>query len=208
MITSKSLHRSNVAFVLDQRGLLLPENENFIGLYSGELSRGSRFIDDPVFQMKILSVPALKMTFTLEGARFRVDEDSEGGIQNSQVIREGGKAFHKLFPGRSIDGFGFNFDIYYRFSEVIPLDYLFGVFVDGKILEKSALRNLGLQFNLEKDGGKRSETYFLKIASPLELIVHANIHFSASKLLPEDRLQDIFEKSYNDIDEVIENLKF
>ena len=208
VITSKSLNRSNVAFVFKQEGFVAPENGEFAILYTGELAKGANFIDDPVMRLKVYHLPKLKMTFTLEGTRFRIDHDAEDGNLNLAVVSEGLNARKNLFSKCSVESFGFNFDIIYRFNNTVQLNYLFGLIVDGgKILGKRDLTALGVQFTLQRPNN-RNETYFLKIVSPLELAAHVNYHFNSDLIPDEVKLKELLQKSYDEIDEVVQNLRF
>lgn len=207
-ITLKSLDRSNVAFVFKQDGFVVPENGAFTNLYGGDISKGANFVDDPVMRIKVLHLPILKMTFTLEGFRFRVDHDPDGGNLESSVVSEALKACKSLFPRLFLESYGFNFDLTYRFENVIQLNYIFGLLANSdKILEKKDLTAMGFQFTLQKPGGI-SEAYFLKIVSPLELSTHVNYHFDSDHLPDEQKMKGLFEKSYEKIDQVIKNLRF
>lgn len=189
---------------------MVPENGEFTILYIGEQAKGANFIDDPVMRFKVYHLPKLKMTFTLEGTRFRVDQDPEDGNLNSAIMSEGLNAYRNLFSKCTLESYGFNFDIIYRFDNTLQLNYLFGLFADSdKILDKQDLTALGVQFTLQRPN--RSETYFLKIVSPLELVVHVNYHFNlgkSDKLPDEHKMKELFQKSYEETDKVIKNLKF
>jgi hypothetical protein len=82
------------------------------------------------------------------------------------------------------------------------------------------LLDLGIQFSLNKKLNQIDQ-YFLKVVSPMELAIRLNSHFNIKELsinppnlgekdeLNKERilpLQKIFEKSYNDADEIISNL--
>lgn len=208
VITSKSLQRSNIAFVFKKEGFIEPENSVFAGLYTGELAKGARFMDDPTMKLKVYHLPKSKTTFTLEGTRFRVDHDTEDGNMNTGVVSDGLSVYKNLFSGCGLESYGFNFDIIYRFDNTLQLDYLFGRIVDnGRILEKRDLTALGVQFTLQRPNN-RSETYFLKIVSPLELAAHINYHLNSDRLPEDAQLKGLFEKSYSEVDEIIKNLKF
>ena len=84
----------------------------------------------------------------------------------------------------------------------------FAHFMDSKILEKANLLDIGVQFTLEKEEGKRRETYFLKVTAPLEVAVHVNSHFFVSKILEPLDIQELFETCYEEIDDIAYNLKF
>jgi len=66
---------------------------------------------------------------------------------------------------------------------------------------------MGFQFTLRQPDG-RSESYFLKIVSPLELAAHVNYHFDSDRLPDEQKMKELFEKSYEEIDQVVGNLSF
>jgi hypothetical protein len=116
--------------------------------------------------------------------------------------------YSKLFKQVKLTAIGFNFDIMYRFDKIIPSEYLFKHFADEKILKKAKLFDLGLQFALNRDGGKTQEVVFIKIPSELELAVHYNYHFAADELPSEAKLKQIYDKAYLQIDEIVEQLKF
>jgi hypothetical protein len=204
----KSLHQSNVVFVFDQVGFISPENSKFAGIYEGEAGTGARFVDDPVIQSKFLSVPKKQLTVSLEGLRLRIDDESKLNPDSSTLVEESVKIYSKLFDTAKLSAYGFNFDFFYRFPELIPSEYLFKTFVSEDVLKKSKLSDLGIQFVLDKDGGRAKEVYFIKITSPLELAVHYNYHAMAKELPKKERLQELFEKAYEAADELVNNLKF
>lgn len=214
-ITSKSLYHSNLVFLFKEEKFIPLDNAALTGFYRGQAAVGARFIDDVVAQTKILTLPALKIKIILERARLRIEDESQEEPQKSTLVKEAFKIFQQLFSQFPLTGFGFNFDIYYRFSEVIRINDLFGYFVGSKILEKNDLRDLGIQFTLEKEGGKKLEQYFIKITAPLEIVAHVNHHFS-TPMLPttsmgqnqDAALQKFFEENYNQTDEVVRNLNF
>lgn len=213
LITSKSISHSNVVFLFKEENFVISENAELAGLYQGPSSTGAGFLDDPALKTKILTLPALKIKIILEKARLRVEDDSQEEPKNSCLINEAHKVQQKLFSGHSIIGFGFNFDIYYRYSDVIRINALFGSFVDRKILENVELRDIGAQFTLEREGGKRIEQYFFKVVSPLEIVLHVNYHFNAFLLpaspmgqAPECGMQGLFEECYAKTDDIMKNL--
>lgn len=201
---------------------LMPENADLTALYQGEAATGTRFIDNAVSRIKVLDLPKLKLQIIVEPNRLRVEDNSQEEPGSSPLIKEAIYIYQKLFAQFPLNSFGFNFDIYYRFSDVIRLNDLFNNFVEPKILEKTDLGDLGIQFTLEKEGGKKQEQYFIKITAPLEIVVHANHHFLTKELpflppvfgasaLDKERIvpiQQLFEKLYGETDEIIQNLKF
>jgi len=185
----------------------LPDNTALMGVYQGDLAAGAQFVDDPVLKTKVLDLPRLKTQIAIDLNRLRVEDFSQTEPENSNLINTALHVHQQLFNQIPLAGLGFNFDIYYRSSEVIRLQDLFKKFVDAKALEKNDLRDVGIQFTLEKEGGKKRETYFFKIIAPLEIVLHINHHFSLKKLPEKDELSAMFENCYKETDEVIKNLK-
>jgi hypothetical protein len=208
VITSKSLLQANLVFALEQTDFSSPSNEDFNSIFHGKDASGSRFIDDPVMQVKILNLPNLKTKIILEQGNLRTDDDSGVEPKESLLIGQALKAFRHLFPKGKIDGFGFNFDLVFRFNNVIAMKEIFKNIVNEETLAAQELINLGVQFTTSEAGGKIINTYFLKIVSPLELAVHYNRHFFKKDIPGEAELQSLFEKKYNDLDKIIESLKF
>jgi hypothetical protein len=203
----KSLSQSNIIFVVDPQKTTAPENRDFVDLFGSADSAGSQFVDDPVIRSKFMVIPRLKLRVTLENVRLRIDDDSKTAPGSSILIHEAVRIFSKLFKQSQPTAIGFNFDIMYRFEKMIPTDYLFKHFADEKMLKKGKLSDFGIQFALDREGGKSQEVVFLKVPSPLELAVHYNYHFPVRELWKEDKLQKQFEQSYEQIDEIIEHLK-
>jgi len=207
-ITSKSLHHSNVVIVFDETRFEPPDNKDFSSLYGGEDARGLRFLEDPILQTKILALPEAKLKVTLEGFRLRVDDDSDNEPKNSRIIKDVISIKERLFQKIPIAGFGFNYDILYRFNNVMPIQEMFGKFFSGKILESRELRHMGIQFTLESKKGEIADTWFFKIVSPLELAVHLNRHFRRKELPGEKNLVALFGDCYtNDTDEVVNSFE-
>ncbi len=207
MITSKSIFNSNIVFVFDEKNFSAPENNEFAALYGGERTMGSRFIDDPVIRAKVLTLPVMKMKIALERNRLRIDDESQEEPSKSNLVSEAVNIYQKLFPSQKLSGFGFNFDIYFRFNNVIPIHGMFGYFFGEKILKTADLRDFGVQFSLDRNKKNIIDTWFLKITAPLELAIHLNRHFNLRQLPEKEKLQVLFENCYNETDEMAQNLE-
>ncbi len=205
---SRSLHRTNIVFVFEKNKFFLPDNSVFAGLFKGETASGARFLDDNILQTKILDLPRLQLQIVAESSRLRVEDFAGQKPEDSSLIEQALNIYQQNFAQFPLTGFGFNFDIYYRFSDFINIRHLFLEFVKPEILAETDLRDLGVQFTLERKGGKKQETYFLKITAPLELMAHVNHHFSQPKLPEKNQLRELFEKCYNETGDVIKNLQF
>lgn len=206
-ITSKSLYYSNIVFVFKEGGVPSPDNAVINSLFDSKLTVGAHFIDDPVLQTRILDLPQIKLQVALSPNRLRIEDLSQEEPKESPLIGYALDAYRKLYVHPLLSGFGFNFDIYYRFSEVIRIQDMFSKIADNKILLENDLRDMGIQFTIDKKGVKQ-ETYFIKITAPLEIIVHVNHHFPAQDLPDKNSLQKLYERCYDETDEVIKNLSF
>jgi hypothetical protein len=208
MFVSKQLERMNIAIVFRQDVFLAPDNGVFSSLYSGPNARGMRFVEDPLTRTAVLSVPPLNLVCALEGNRFRIDDDSRVEPAASSLASHFHESVATLFPNIAPEGYGFNFDVYFRFGAAIPSDLLFGTFMGSDIFKERDLRDLGIQFSMERNGGAQTETYFMKIVDPLEIAVHANMHVPSNQLPDAEQLKIRLVQAYADIDSVVNNLKF
>lgn len=213
-ITSKSLHHSNIVFVFDERGFYMPDNATFASLFAGRDAKGARFIEDPVLQTKMLVLPEAKTKITLEGRRLRVDDDSDSEPKSSRVVKDILAVRDRLFgTTATLVGFGFNYDIMYRFNTVVPIQSIFKRFFGDKALERQQLRDLGIQFSVEDKKRNIVDTWFIKAVSPLEVAIHLNRHFNQKSLPKEADLVTLFSDCYTkDTDSLIaafeENMSF
>ncbi|TSC90961.1 MAG: hypothetical protein CEN90_688 [Parcubacteria group bacterium Licking1014_17] len=208
MITGKSLHNSNTVFVMQQGSFVVPENGEFSIIYTGAEAEGMHFIDDPAMQVKLLTVPKLGVTVTLDGGKLKIDDIKKRDFGENNIVKESIRAFNSLFPDKDIVGFGFNMDIYYRFDNAIPIELLTDNFVDKKLPGSREITDFGFQFSARNEKSGRFERYFFKIAAPLELIAHVNHHYTERSVPKEERLKELFAACYNETDEVIEALNF
>lgn len=203
----KSLYQANVVFAFDPTGFTTPDNAAFTSLYDGEAGSGARFVDDPVIESKFLSLPKLQLRIALERTRLRVDDDSKLPPDETRLLKEAAHVYSRLFQSSKLAAFGFNFDFFYRFSKIIPERQLFAGFFNEDVLKKATLKNLGVQFAIEKENGKLQETFFMKITAPMELAVHYNVHRVAGELPKVARFEDIYRQAYEAADAIVEQLK-
>ncbi|MFA6135860.1 MAG: hypothetical protein WC705_00625 [Candidatus Paceibacterota bacterium] len=207
LFTSKSLHSVNCVLAFPQ-GTDLPDNEKFSNLFSGELSKGMNFLDDPVIQSKILRVPQLQLQVVLEGQRLRIEDESSKEPEESILIEKVYEVYSKLFPQKTaLSGFGFNFDIYYQFGNVLDIKGAFEkISPDGLTTMGSDLLDFGWQWTVSYKNAKRMDGYFLKITAPIELKVHYNAHFGDNSLPDKKQMEKIFKESYLQVDKTINSL--
>lgn len=215
MITSRSLHHSNIAFVFDEHGFSLPDPAAVAALYGGERARGAQFLDDPAMRTKILILPALKIRITLEGTRLRIDDESQEEPEKSNFLAEALFVYQRLSGIGKLIGFGFNLDVYFRFNNVLPVSDAFEYFFGRDFLKYADLRAFGVQFTLER--AKKYikdlpvpvignigilDTVFVKVPAPLEIAMHINRHFPVHELPPLDSLRILLQNCYNESEEI------
>lgn len=207
MITAKTSLNSNIVFLFDKTKFYIPDNSVFGSLYSGIEAAGARFLDDPIIHAKVLTLPNIQTRITLEENRLRIDDDSEKKPEESSLFERALMTKEKLFSSLPIEAFGFNFDIQYRFSNVIPLNDFFEKIFDPKIHEEKDLRDFGFQctFNNHKRG--YTDIFFFKIISPLELSVHVNRHFPSREMPKEKKFKELFLTCYEDVDATVLSIR-
>ncbi|MBI5912987.1 hypothetical protein HY839_00935 [Candidatus Azambacteria bacterium] len=206
MLTSKSLFHSNLAILFPEQGFAAPDNGAFAALCGGKGAEGARFFDDPFARTKMLTLPALGLKAVLEGRRLRVEDESASEPDKSRLTVEASRIAHALFPNTALEGFGLNIDATCRFNNVIRIQNMFEHFFGAEPLGRADLRDFGFQFTIDRGAGN-TDIYFIKITAPLEIALHVNRHFAERTLPAPDRLQQLFEDCYNEIDTIIAHLK-
>ena len=207
MITSKSLFHSNIVVLFQEQNFVAPDNSAFGSLYGGDAAKGARFFDDPLMQIKELALPAMNLKISLEKQRLRIEDLAANEPQSSILVQETLNICQKLFPQTALAGFGFNFDLFFRFNTLLPIKDAFARFFGNEPIQNADLRDFGFQFTLDRGNGN-FDVYFLKVTSPLELAAHLNRHFNEQKLPQKEKLQKMLENCYNDVDKVVGQLKF
>ncbi len=179
-----------------------------LAVYTGEAAKGARFVEDPVMRSKALTLPQLQLQITFEGRRLRLDDISKEEPDKSQLIKNAGVIYNALCSNYQLEGFGFNFDTYFRFNQFIPIKDLFERNFGPGTLQTADLRDFGFQFTLDKSKDDIMEIWFMKITSPLELAAHINRHFKREKLPGPGDLHELFLNCYNEMDKVVGDFKF
>lgn len=205
MITSKSLHHSNITLLFDRTTIQVPDNALLSSLYNQEKSKGAQFVDDPLIHSKLLTLPAINLRVIWENGRLRIEDESQNEPEKSTLAKETTYIYEKLFGKQKLLGYGFNYDIFYRYNNVIGMERIFTHFFGKEILEHADLRDIGVQFTLEKKNKNITEVWFLKITAPLEVAVHINRHFAENELPKQDKLHILFENCYTEADNVMKN---
>lgn len=209
-IVSKSLHHSNIAFLLDSTKYVEPENAAFAGLFTGAMGKGARFTDDPVLRAKVLTLPALGLRITLEAGgerpRLRIDDETQAEPDKSSLTGYAIHALRNLFPQTPFVAYGFNYDIFFKTRDVVPIEDIFEEYFDEEAASGADLRDVGIQFTLDKK--KSLEVWFVKVVSPMEVAVHLNNHFPTGHLPAATELQSAFIKCYDDSTATMEKFRY
>lgn len=204
-ITAKHIQRSNIMLIYPVGTLKLPEPTEVFSLYSGKDASGSIFSDTPSLGTRIFEFPVPGFQIIFEPDRLRLEDKSSRQPKESRLALEMQRIITALYPAINPTAFGFNYDIIYRLDTVVPTREIMSGFLRESLLEE--IKDFGWQYTLNKDKGKRAETYFFKVVSPIEYGVHANFHFNRSDLPKSNDLQMMFERSYADVDESINHIK-
>lgn len=206
MITSKSLHHSNIALLFHEKSFALPESADLMALYRGEEAKGARLVDDPVLRAKVLTLPALKTRITVEYPRVRIDDESGVELEKSRLAKDARNTYDALFSRFPLAAWGINMDIYFRTQNMIQLRELFLPYFEEEALVGADLLDTGIQFTVRKK--KYVEVWFLKVTAPLEVAVHVNRHFTGVDFPDQKGLEDALEKCYNETSEMMEHFSF
>lgn len=209
-MVSKSLHHSNIAFLFDGKKFIEPENAAFGALFTGAAGKGARFTDDPVLRAKVLTLPAIGIQITLEAAgehpRLRIDDETQAEPDKSALTGHAIHALRNLFPQTPFVAYGFNYDIFFKTRDVVPIKDIFEEYFDEEAAAGADLRDVGIQFSLDR--GKSSEVWFIKVVSPMEVAAHLNNHFPTSHLPAAAELQTAFVKCYEDSAAMMEKFRY
>lgn len=198
MITSRSLHKSNIVIVFKDHAVAPPENNELAALYHGEAAKGMQLVDDPLMRMKVLDVPAKGLQIAWEARRLRVEDMRGVEPEESDLVSAALTAYETLAAPRKIflDSFGFNFEVYYQTKDVIRINDRFNE-LSGRPLEVGeGLMDFGWQWTIVEKDGKSSRGYFLKVTAPLEFTMHHNAHFAAKALPPRKDVTMMFQRAY------------
>lgn len=209
MINSCSLHKSNIVFAFKNQNIISPENSEMTALYPGDSGRGVQLVDDPMMRMKILDVPKLNLQIAWEGQRLRIEDMKSMEPKESLLVEEAMKVYEKLVFGRGIhlEGFGFNFEVFYQTSDVIKIEEHYNGIIVEPLNVGDGLLDFGWQWKIAHKNGKQIDGYFLKITAPLEFVVHHNAHFNAKEIPSLDETKEFFKKSYEKTHDIADSLK-
>ena len=184
--------------------LALPEASAVFALYPGPLSKGARMMDDTALRSRSFTLPALDFQIIFEPTRIRIEALTPKKPDELNLGEHLAIIIASLYPGRPFPRFGFNYDIAYQYDAVIQQNEIIKTFVDKET--RDMVTHFGWQFTVMKDKGKRRETYFCKVVSPLELRIMSNVE--SDSLIPTDKnvANRLYAQWYTECQEVVTHL--
>lgn len=208
MIKNHSLHQANVVVVFPA-GFVPPENHVFMGSVDAANAQGMNFVDDPVTQTKVLSIPKLNITAALEGRKLRIEDQALSVPEKHSPFIATASSIIKTIaaPHDGIDGIGFNFNLYCQVNHVIDIQRIFKTLYQADTDFGGALLDIGWQWTVAASDGKTLDGYFVKVTAPLEIAVHHNRHLKKTTLPPADVLHKeylhAYQRTFIDIDRLM-----
>lgn len=195
---------SAVAVASGQR-LALPEPRAVFALFPGEASKGARLLDDTALKIRTFTLPAVNLQIICEPSRIRFDMLKPHAPEEMRLGEIVGATTEALYQGVIFPRFGFNYDITFQYDTVIPQRELWKAFLKGELLEQ--MTHFGWQVTFQKEKGKRRDTCFFKVISPLELRVMTNVE--VDRELPSSiNTQKLFEQWYTETQEIVKGVTF
>ncbi len=204
-IVARTLEGTTLVVVTPAPPLGTPDPSRLFALYTGQESAGARFLDDTALGVRVFSLPALELRIIFEPTRIRLEATSAKKPHELKLAEHAASIIKEFYPKMPFTRYGFNYDITYQYDAVIPQRQVIGAFFDDETVERTT--HFGWQATLAKDKGKRRETYFFKVVSPLELRVLSNIEFEQSFPLTHES-QEAFERCYSEASDIVEHTHF
>ncbi len=206
-IIAKQINFSNIVCMFREGSVRLPEPGVLYSGYSADEAKGSLFSDNVSMASRVFELPARGIQWVFEPSKVRLEERKHQTPDESNLAHELSRMMGKLYPDAVPTAYGFNYDVIYRLDSVVPADDIMKRFLKPETVEN--VRHFGWQYSVSKEKGKRFETYFFKVVSPIEIALHANIHLGREWPKREEALvQKQFEKGYAEIDEAVKQISF
>ncbi len=203
-ITAKHIDRSNVVFSFKEGSIAAPDPAQMFALYSSAAAQGSMFSDHPALATRIFDFPNLGLQWVFEPGRVRLEDKKHRPPAESGLPKEALRVLSALYPKVIPMAHGFNYDILYRVGAVIPTDEIMGAFLKPESI--ADVRDFGWQYTLAHEKGRKTETYFFKMVSPIEFSVHANFHVNDAGYPSEKELESSFVARYADVDKSLSHM--
>lgn len=204
-ITARQFKQATGVAVTSGTKLRQPEPGEILALFPNQTS-GAQYLDDTALGLRICTLPTVGIRIVLERQRVRVEDLMPRKPGESNVGTILGTIAEKLFPGQVFVRYGFNYDTVYRYDTVVPSRQIIGSFLDTTVAEN--VTHFGWQFSIPKEKGKRRDTYFCKMISPLEIEVLANIEVDEKMPTKLSTLQSQFEAWYAESEDILDRFSF
>jgi hypothetical protein len=204
-IVARNLEGISAVLVSLSHGLASPEPQQVFSLFTGDIGKGARLLDDVALHVKVFTFPAMNLQIVFERTRIRFDATTPkkpDELRLGEIMAHVAKALYPDIPFQKI---GFNYDIAYQYDVVIPQRQLWERFIAKDALED--MTHFGFQMSFQKEKGKRRDTYFCKVVSPLELRVLANIELDRA-LPTTEEAQKLYTQCYTECQEIVGKLAF
>ncbi|MEK7505382.1 MAG: hypothetical protein AAB597_00590 [Patescibacteria group bacterium] len=204
-ITARQMEGSS-AVAVSKSAIILPEPGMVFALFPKE-GGGARYFDNPAMSVRAFHFPEAKLRLIFESQRVRLEDTGNRQPAESQLGETLCATIKTLFPQtrNNFNRHGFNYDINFRYDNVIPQNNIIGTFLPPKL--QGAVTHFGWQFTIGKNKGRRRETYFCKVVSPIEMQVLANIEID-EELGEEKTAGERFRKCYTEAADTIAAITF
>ena len=203
-ITARQPIETTVVAVSTAGGLRAPDPASVLGLFPGKTD-GMRLFDDVTMGVRVFTFPQEQLRLTFEKMRVRVEDTGSRHIEDLHIGELLMKIVTQFYPPPTFDRYGFNYDVMYRFDQVIPSRMILGSFLKDEAAEYVSA--FGWQCTVSKPKTNRHENYFFKVVSPLELQVLANIEFHQRPKTGPDVQKELIQWS-KESQEIIDKLSF
>lgn len=204
-IVARILENTTAVAVAARPPLKTPEPTAVFALFAPEEQSGARFFDDPALGVRSFTLPALDLRLIFEPTRVRLEAMAPKPVDVLPLGTRLATVVAAVYPNVSFPRYGFNYDRTFQYDAVIPQRHIMEAFMDAEAV--NAMTHFGWQCTLQKEKGKRKETYFFKVVSPLEIRILANIEFD--RVLPEaGKCQTEFVQCADDAMHIVERLRF
>lgn len=204
-IIARTLEGITCAAVTAAPPLGMPDPTKVLPMFPKEAQAGARYLDDVALGIRVFTFPAIDVRLIFEPSRIRVEAMKPHKPEELPLAEFLSMLVTELYPKMPFPRYGYNYDIAYQYDAVIPQGHVIGAFLDKETADKTT--HFGWQFTLSKEKGKRRETYLMKVVSPLELRVMANIEFEMP--VPKGKeSQAAFVRCYTEAQGIAEHVNF
>jgi len=204
-IVARTLEGITCVAITSAPPLGMPDPAKILNLFPKEAQVGARYLDDAALGVRVFTFPQIDLRLIFEPSRVRVEATKPKKPEDLPLAEFLSMIVETAYPKMPFPRYGYNYDITYQYDVVIPQNHVIGAFLDKETADKTT--HFGWQFTLSKDKGKRKETYFMKVVSPLELRAMANIEFDQP--LPKGKeSQSAFVRGFEEAQKIAEHVNF